>query len=379
MQKMIERVFIFFVFFIVYLPMSEIRNISFHQIILWIFIFYFYVRNKIKIKKEEFLIFIFITLEAILIFFYYDYKNINFLNNNIPEIWFEMGGWEKFSYFKGQYESIAQLVHILENLLIYFIFKFKMNITEKQLKKTVLLNFIFQFSVILYQKFILNIFWQSGTLGHSQAIGTFCVMILILFGFSNKKNKTISILSIVLTFISKKNSSMAVVIFIMIFYKYSLLALYLSALGNIILTILFSWIEKLKIIFFSLIKFLFRDGSLYTLKMRYIIWEDIFFLIIKKNFLLGTNGIIVSFPENVIWYFLQPYGIVGIIIILYLFFHRCKYKAQKHNLLLSAFFLQGISYYGFLVPPVSYMFFSLLGLYSKEKVENKNEKVKWRG
>lgn len=251
-----------------------------------------------------------------------------------------MGGWERFSYFKGQYESIAQLAHILENFLIYFIFKFKTSITEKQLKKVVLLNFLFQFIIILYQKFILNMFWQSGTLGHSQAIGTFCVMILILFGFSNKKNKTISILSIVLIFISKKNSSIAVVIFIMIFYKNSLLALYLSALGNIVLTILFSWIEKLKIIFFSLIEFLFREGSLHTLKMRYIMWENIFLLIIKKNFLLGTNGIIVSFPENVIWYFLQPYGIVGIIIVLYFFFYKCKYKAQKHNLLLSAFFFK---------------------------------------
>ena len=110
--------------------------------------------------------------------------------------------------------------------------------------------------------------------------------------------------------------------------------------------------------------------------MRYIIWENIFLLVIKKNFLLGTNGIIVSFPENVIWYFLQPYGIVGIIIILYFFFYKCKDKAQKHNLLLSAFFLQGISYYGFLVPPMSYMFFALLGLYSKEKIENKKEKIK---
>ena len=142
--------------------MSEIRNISFHQIILWIFIF--------------------IALEAILIFFYYNYKYVNFLNKNIPDIWFEMGGWERFSYFKGQYESIAQLVHILENFLIYFIFKFKVSVTEEQLKKVVLLNFVFQFIVILYQKFILNTFWQSGTLGHSQAIGTFCVMILILFG-----------------------------------------------------------------------------------------------------------------------------------------------------------------------------------------------------
>lgn len=149
--------------------MSEIRNISFHQIILWIFIF--------------------IALEAILIFFYYNYKYVNFLNKNIPDIWFEMGGWERFSYFKGQYESIAQLVHILENFLIYFIFKFKVSVTEEQLKKVVLLNFVFQFIVILYQKFILNTFWQSGTLGHSQAIGTFCVMILILFGFSNKKKQ----------------------------------------------------------------------------------------------------------------------------------------------------------------------------------------------
>ena len=227
---------------------------------------------------------------------------------------------------------------------------------------------LLQYGFIFYQKYILNDYWGSGTVGHIQAIGSFCLIIIITFGFKTKKDIFISILALLLIIFSKKSSSLVTGILLILLYNFPNFLIKVSLLANIIISILIPCCPVLIKYLYEIINFLLKKGSFYTLNMRILIWKDVFIEIIRKNLFLGTNGIITSFPENITWYILQPYGLLGIIIFVYIFY--TKKSSKEYYLLIGVLVLQGISYYGFIVPPISYTFFGLLGYYRNQ---NKNE------
>ena len=196
---------------------------------------------------------------------------------------------------------------------------------------------------------------------------------IITWGISLKNYKKIFVLllSLILIFFVKKNSGIATVIMLLLLYKKEWLFFRISIFINFFISIISLYfkeiMDKLGIIIGVL-----KEGAFYTLQMRLLIWKEVFLKIIEKNLIFGTKGIITAFPENIIWYFLQPYGLFGIITVLY-FIYTKKYKKQ-YILLLCVLIFQGISYYGLIVVPISYSFFALLGYYASEDILNKDAK-----
>lgn len=370
-MKKIINIFVVLIFLFSYIPNIEIFNILIYQILIWIFIINYFFKNKYTFDRKMIVFIIFIFFQIILICMYDDEK-ILLLNKMVPEKWYISGGWKRFDYFLGKYEAIAQLVHITEGILIYFLIKKEfLKIDLKKIKKYLFVVLILQYSFIFYQKYILNDYWGLGTVGHIQAIGSFCLIIIIVFGFKNKKDIFVSILALLLIIFSKKNSSLVSGTLLILLYNFPKILIKISLITNIIISILIPYCPILIKYLYEIIKFLLRKGSFHTLNMRILIWKDVFIKIIRDNLFLGTNGIITSFPENIIWYILQPYGLVGIITFIYIFYTK---KANKeYYLLIGVLILQGISYYGFIVPPISYTFFGLLGYYrnqSKKEEDN---------
>lgn len=370
-MKKIINIFIALIFLFSYIPNIEIYNISIYQILIWIFIISYFFKNKYKFNKKMIIFGMFIFFQMILIYMYDD-KKISLLNKMVPENWYVLGGWKRFDYFLGKYEAIAQLVHITEGILIYFLIKKEsLKIDLKKIKKYLFAVLILQYSFIFYQKYILNDYWGSGTVGHIQAIGSFCLIIIIVFGFKNKKDIFVSILALLLIIFSKKNSSLVSGILLILLYNFPKILIKIFLIANIIISILIPCCPVLIKYLYEIINYLLKKGSFYTLNMRILIWKEVFIKIIRKNLFLGTTGIITSFPENIIWYILQPYGLLGIIIFVYIFY--TKKASKEYYLLIGVLVLQGISYYGFIVPPISYTFFGLLGYYRNQKLNKKEE------
>ena len=115
----------------------EIFSVSIYQILIWIFIISYFLKNKYKFDKKMIIFEMFIFFQMILIYMY-DNEKILLLNKMVPESWYVLGGWKRFDYFLGKYEAIAQLVHITEGILIYFLIK---RIIKNRFKKNKKISF----------------------------------------------------------------------------------------------------------------------------------------------------------------------------------------------------------------------------------------------
>lgn len=357
------------IFLFSYFPNIDIYNISIYQIFIWLFLVSYYKKIfNSRLDKKMIIFGIFLVFQVILIYIYPDEK-IVLLNKLVPDQWYVLGGWEKFDYFSGKYEAIAQLIHVTEGILIYFLIKKEfLKIQLNKIKIYLFITLLLQYIFGIYQKYILNQDWISGTVCHSQAIGSLCSMIIIVFGFKKKKDIIVSILALLMIIISKKNSSLVTGILLILFYTFPKIFMKISLIANILISIIIPFYSTLIEYLYIIIEFLLRKGSYYTLNMRILIWKNVFLEIIKKDLILGTSGIITAFPENIIWYFLQPYGLIGVIILIYIFY--TQKASNKYYLLIGILILQGISYYGLMVAPTSYTFFALLGYYRNQ---NKKE------
>lgn len=326
-----------------------------------------------KILKEIMPMIIVLLLNFVLLFFSDEMVKIG--EKNIPSLWYEMYHTPINDFYKPFKQSTFQIINLIFIFLTYSLGNRlrKNEICEEEfLIKIAKMGIIIQAFVIIFQKFKLDLFRPSGTLGNAQAIGTYVLSLLVVVIFSDKskfKDIFYVIVSIFIVYVSEARSSIALLLILLIIrclrlYKYSII-LYLQLSINILFTVIFI---KHEVITNYILKLVGEITSGYTLKMRFLMWES-FYKTIENNPILGTMGRTVRFTENIIWYFLQPYGILGLVC----FYIFLRYLIKNNNRvsygLLSVMLIQGISYYGVFIPPLAYVYFLLLGYYSSRNTK----------
>jgi len=378
----INNIFIIFISFGIFifpaLPIGS-GDINIEQLILWLFIFTFFFKNKIKVEKKFLLLIAFIIFEAILII---NSSHIEWLlheaNNVIPNKWHEMYGKREITnFYKPILQSLFQLVHITENFLVFFIAK---NIYQKSdSHNNLLLNslsclLLFQLLVCFIQHFVLKIDRPYGSLDNTQNIGIIIFITIILI--SDRDNILLKILililSLTLLYLSNTKSAYAtfLILVILLYFKNIRFMKYLTYLTftmNFTISVFFVILFKDAIISFFNIVF----TNSFSLNLRFLMWSTSFLEIFNNSPFLGAYGRATEFPDSIIWYFLVSYGIIGLLIFIYFFHYLIKLNSIKVNLLIFIFFFQGFTYYGYMLNPVSYLWWFALGIsYEETKFKN---------
>lgn len=310
----------------------------------------------------------FFLLQAFLLLLSDNVNNLIVESDNlIPKNWFEMYGKREIdTFFKPVLQSYFQLVIMFICLLIFFIGSYlaRSKELEKFIINSAILLIIINFFYSTIEYFIFNV-RASGVTDNPQALGVvlFSALLLVFFLSNNSLKRIIcSFMVFSIVFFSGTKSSLAslIIIFILLINQSNRLlnlSLYGVILINFLSTVIFVLLFGEDMIL--LLSYLFSDTS--TMLIRVLMWSSAFYNIIIESPVFGLFGRISEFPDNIIWYFLVSYGFLGFLIYL-LFFFKITRKNNKYlNLLVFALFFQGLSYYGYMVKPMSYIFWFCLG------------------
>lgn len=344
-------------------------DINLEEFILLVFFLVYFLKNNIRIEKKFLFVLIFIVFETILLFYSH---NIEWLieqaNSVIPVRWHQMyGKREIVNFYKPIPQSLFTLIHILENFFIFaiaIVIHSKKYINKKIIYYSLFIMLLVQLIVSIIQFFIFNTERAYGLTGNAQAVGVVVFTAIILL--SDWKNKFIKpfifIIGILLIFLSGTKSSIVT-------YLVLCILLYLSNVKLTRYAVFFSFFFN--ILFSVFLLLLYKDlvlaiistvfNSSFSMNLRFLMWGSSFFEVFNNSPILGTWGRITEFPDNIIWYFLVPYGLLGLSVIIFFFYKLLNVNSIKVNLLIFIFFFQGFSYYGYMVNPVSYLWWFALG------------------
>jgi len=377
----LNSLFLIFIALVAYmLPAIPVGGVDLDvsQVILWtLIVTYFFKTTYLKSARGFFYI---IPLTLIFFFVLMPFINtssiVNTAENSISPRWYELyhSLVSKFYYDKSR--GFFLILHLLE---LYFIFliAYKIGLEKQSYNKILSFSFFLliaiQVIVAIFQKY-LGVERPAGTLSNAQAIGCICTPIFI-YMINSKWKYIYLIFFMLLLFLSDTRSSSAtflLIILISLFkYKTIFKAAVAVAVLNFILSVVFVANEELQTAVIGVAYAVFGNTS--TLTIRYILWESSFMEVLRMSPLFGTFGHIPLFADNVYWFFLVPFGLVGLSAYVLFFYKTARISRDKQLiLLLFAFFFQGISYYGYMIAPDGYLWWGLLGYFAGMSMKNNN-------
>ncbi|WP_038890912.1 hypothetical protein [Vibrio campbellii] len=374
-NKTTSLAFVIFIYMSVFLPAIPLGSISLElsQPLLYIFALLFFFSFKFGLKREFIFIFWFFAIQILMVIGSSYLKPIlDEANNLIPDLWYSMyGRFDGDSFFKDELRSFFQLIGIAEIFLVFFI---TCSISKRFDLRLFVLKSVKLFLVInvflsIFQIFVMNEDRAYGATSNAQLLGVVVICsIIVIKAFSHSKLDYMFFvfLGVVLIVLSGTKSSLVTflsVVFLLHInsYRLNLISFILAFFVNFFISVVFAILFQEQIL--SLGRLIFSDMS--TMQIRYLMWGSAFSHILSESPFFGAMGRVTEFPDNIFWYFLVSYGYVGLFVFIVFFYILMKKKSPFIVVMLFSFFLQGISFYGFMVKPVSYLWWmSLAFIYS---------------
>ena len=338
----------------------------------WCMLFLYIIKARFTLNYDVLDIFF---ISFFLFFFIYiilgPYEEVRVeAENLLPKQWLSMYSHNIEYFYNTKKNALFQLV----NLFVYYLFyKFGMLVAKKDesliylilnfLLITISFQFILSFFQVVYGE---NGIRAYGTVGNAQNLGALSILVMVTYLFFSKV-KILKILVLSLTFgcivLSGTRSSLVAYILLLLLiympFKVSRIIFWVVLIVNFFIAILVSSIFDST----GLIDFISAYTSSYTLVMRFLMWGS-FYELLSSSLLIGLGGVIPRFSENVLWYFALPYGFFGIAVYASLIYRLLK-KANKFNYIFGIYiFIQGLTFYGFLVGNLGLFFWFLFGFIS---------------
>ncbi|GLR76416.1 hypothetical protein [Aliivibrio sifiae] len=324
--------------------------------------------DKIRLDKNHIKLLMFI-IYAFFILFFNDLNLNDYANSLIPMTWYDMNSVNVDSFYRSLLISGFQVL----NFCIFFIcFLFFSNFSNEnnqtKLNDILFLSLLFQLIISSYQIYVLGYNRAYGSLDNPQALGLYSVLVSCVF-FPSARFKVLDLifcfLIVLVTYLSGTKSAMFVlfvILFIVMFpYFKKTIFIYSALLFNIFFAVILSYDKD---IIDLILLWLSQFTNTFSLYLRYILWHS-FNEVISNNLLFGVRGTTVHFSENIIWFFILSYGVLGFSLFMNFFISMIEF-AQKNKtsifLLLTVFTIQGFSYYGVMIGSTGVIFWSLLGI-----------------
>ncbi|EML0364015.1 hypothetical protein AB7459_12910 [Providencia rettgeri] len=326
---------------------------------------------------------IIILFSILIIFQGRDEELIKYANSNINSEWQILYEKKTFNdFYRDSTISIFQLINFsILFICFHFYYNAKLGIEEyrRGFKFFIIITLVIQFIIIIFQVIILNIDRPSGTFGNAQSLG-FMMNIAIAWSLTTNNLKNLTKVSFILCgiaiiILSGTRSSLAICFLIIISYflfrkntRSKKVILYALLIITFTFTILISAIPEIRQLFLLSLS---QITSPLTMSLRGMMWES-FYYVFPEYSILGTKGITVYFTDNFFWFFLLPYGFLGLFFLS--FFFKLLIKNSINNdflfLLSISIIVQSISYYGFFIGNLGWVVMGIIAfeINSKNKV-----------
>lgn len=317
---------------------------------------YFLLTKKFSKCYLLFIFYSWIIISAIYFIGLYINNTINY-SVFIDQSWFDLYGAERFDFYHKFPKSLTYIIRIF---VLFIVFALGQNYYSGI--KNNLVSFVLGLNVLimLFQIFHLNEYRPGGLLKNAQAVSAYAILLTsVLY----KVNFTILILLLTVVILSGTRSAIVVLVILFIYNKLSISAKNILNLALLLFGVLFSIIFPILLSdqidsILSVINVVF--DSVLTMRIRFIMWES-FSNVISSNPIFGTMGSIPRFYDNIFWNFTLPYGLTGLIILIIIAYSNLKSKNEMVKVVFFIFLLQGMTYDGFLISPLSYTYWFIYG------------------